>query len=218
MCRSTSGCWRNCVSKNSSITRCACRVPQRYCTTISVGFYEPYTVSASTLTFLISLHITYTTVRTTVQHYALPSDPDPYPYVFLTKWSWNASSSESSLDQNAPHFPRNSLASICASMWRPKSIFMPSLRFSIWSCKDLDASDYTTLNPPRALHKLGVCIVVRGVVDSLPNPNPPKIGGTSVLNAKKTMYISFVFRTLAARTSSCCNYAVNTTPPVIKWR
>ena len=40
MCGATSGCLWNCVHNKSSITRCACRVPQRYCTTISARFSE----------------------------------------------------------------------------------------------------------------------------------------------------------------------------------
>ena len=78
----TSGCWHNCVHKKSSITRCACRIPQRYCPAISVGLYEPYAVSASTLTFLSSLHMICTIMK--ILSNFLPNLPPlPLPHRLL---------------------------------------------------------------------------------------------------------------------------------------
>ena len=179
-CRATSECWRNCIWKKSSIPRRACRVSQRYCPTISDRLSGPCAVSDSTLTFLTYLKITWTIVRTTVQHSDLHAATVPLPKVVVNKWSWNTAISATSWYQNTPHFPSNSLASSRNSMWRPSSLFIPALSFSIWPCRELDYRGYTPLTSSWGLHSSGVCIDVRGVVNFLPWPNPPKIGGTYV--------------------------------------
>ena len=102
-------------------------------------------------------------------------------------------------------------------MWRLSSLLISPLRFSISSFRDLYDCSYTPLTPSGEFHISEFQISVRSVVDSFPSANHPKIGGTTVLKAETTMDFSLLFRTLAAWTLSCCDYAVNTVTFVTNW-